>query len=227
MAADPDRIALYHYAHLPQMLKSQRRIADADLPSAEAKLDLLYLCIRRLTEAGYVYIGTDYFAKPNDDLVVAQRQGRLHRSFRGYSTYSEADLIPCGVSAIGAVGATYSQNETTLDAYYERLDQGKLPVARGIKLNMDELLRGIIIQMLMCNFELSTASIELAYPITFATYFAPELERLRQMQADGLIEIDNEWLSVTLKGRLLIRNICMVFDRYLNTAQPATQQPLP
>jgi oxygen-independent coproporphyrinogen-3 oxidase len=227
IAADPDRIALYHYAHMPQMFKSQRRIADADLPSVETKLDLLFLCIKRLTEAGYVYIGTDYFAKPSDDLVVAQQQGRLHRSFRGYSNHTEADLIPCGVSAIGAVGATYSQNEMTLDAYYERLDQGKLPVARGIKLNMDELLRGIIIQMLMCNFELSTASIELAYPITFATYFAPELKRLRALQEDGLIEIDDKWLSVTLKGRLLIRNICMVFDRYLNTTHPATQQPLP
>jgi oxygen-independent coproporphyrinogen III oxidase len=212
IAADPDRIAVYNYAHRPHLFKPQRRIAEQDLPGGDAKLDMLYLCIKRLTEAGYVYIGLDHFAKPGDDLAVAQRQGRLHRNFQGYSTRADADLVACGVSAISAVGATYSQNVKTLDAYYEQIGQGRLPIARGIKLSMDDLLRRILIQRLMCNFELSIGSIELAYPIAFASYFAPELERLRAFEADGLVKIEADWLSVTLKGRLLIRDICMVFD---------------
>jgi oxygen-independent coproporphyrinogen-3 oxidase len=219
ISASPDRIALYNYAHMPHLFKPQRRILEADMPGAALKLDMLALSIERLTQAGYIYIGMDHFAKPEDDLAVAQRQGRLHRNFQGYSTLAEADLIACGVSAIGALGATYSQNEKTLDAYYERLDEGKLPIARGIKLDTDDLLRRIIIQMLMCHFELSIASIEQAYPIDFAQYFAPELAKLALLEQDGLIHIDSEWLSVTPKGRLLIRNICMVFDRYLAQAQ--------
>lgn len=221
IAANPDRISIYNYAHLPHIFKSQRRIADADLPDADTKLDMLALCIKRLTEVGYIYIGMDHFAKPTDDLAIAQRQGRLHRNFQGYSTHVGADLIACGISAISAVGATYSQNVKTLDEYYEHIEQNELPIARGIKLSMDDLLRRIIIQMLMCNFELSVASIELAYPISFNNYFASELEKLRELEQNGLLTIDDEWISVTLKGRLLIRNICMVFDRYLNVASDA------
>ena len=224
--ADPDRIALYNYAHLPHLFKPQRRIADADLPTAAVKLDLLALCIRRLCAAGYVYIGMDHFAKPGDELAVAQRQGRLQRNFQGYSTRAEADLISCGVSAISAVGATYSQNEKTLEAYYEKLDDGKLPVTRGIKLDTDDLLRRIVIQKLMCNFELSISSIEQAYPIRFPLYFAAELEKLKAFEDDGLVQIDPQWISVTPKGRLLIRNICMVFDRYLNMPRVDGPQPL-
>lgn len=219
VSASPDRIALYNYAHMPHLFKPQRRILEQDMPDAAVKLDMLALCIGRLTAAGYVYIGMDHFAKPDDDLAVAQRQGRLHRNFQGYSTRAEADLVACGVSAISSVGGTYSQNEKTLDAYYEKLDEGKLPIARGIKLSTDDMLRRIIIQMLMCHFELSIASVEMSYPIAFRTYFAAELEQLAQFEADGLVVIDDEWLSVTLKGRLLIRNICMVFDRYLNAAR--------
>ncbi|MQA22650.1 oxygen-independent coproporphyrinogen III oxidase [Rugamonas rivuli] len=224
--ADPDRIALYNYAHLPHLFKPQRRIADADLPTAAVKLDLLALCIRRLCAAGYVYIGMDHFAKPGDELAVAQRQGRLQRNFQGYSTRAEADLISCGVSAISAVGATYSQNEKTLEAYYEKLDDGKLPVTRGIKLDTDDLLRRIVIQKLMCNFELSISSIEQAYPIRFPLYFAAELEKLKAFEDDGLVQIDPQWISVTPKGRLLIRNICMVFDRYLSMPRVDGPQPL-
>ncbi|MEO7496621.1 MAG: oxygen-independent coproporphyrinogen III oxidase [Massilia sp.] len=216
IAANPDRIAIYHYAHLPHLFKPQRRIDEADMPSSEAKLDMLGLCIRRLTEAGYVYIGMDHFAKPDDDLAVAQRQGRLHRNFQGYSTHAESELISCGVSAISAVGATYSQNVKTLDAYYELIDRNELPIERGIKLTMDDLLRRSLIQKLMCNFELSIGALEQAFPIVFADYFAPELERLRALEDDGLITVGPDWLSVTARGRLLIRNICMVFDRYLN-----------
>ena len=226
IAASPDRIALYNYAHMPHLFKPQRRILDSELPGSASKLDMLALCIARLTAAGYIYIGMDHFAKPDDDLAVAQRQGRLHRNFQGYSTRADSDLVACGVSAISAVGAVYSQNEKTLDAYYSRLDAGKLPIARGIRLDSDDLLRRIIIQNLMCNFELSVAAIEQLSPIDFGQYFAPELARLAPLQDDGLITIDSQWLSVTPKGRLLIRNICMVFDRHLSLARENAPQPL-
>ncbi|NHZ37486.1 oxygen-independent coproporphyrinogen III oxidase [Massilia rubra] len=219
--ADPDRIAIYNYAHMPHLFKPQRRINEADMPSADERLDMLGLAIRKLEQAGYVYIGMDHFAKPEDDLAVAQRQGRLHRNFQGYSTHAEMDLVSCGVSAISAVAATYSQNVKTLDAYYDLIDKNELPVARGIRLSMDDALRRTIIQMLMCHFELSMPSIEQAYPIAFSSYFAAELERLKVLEADGLVTIGPEWLSVTPKGRLLIRNVCMVFDRFLTQAAPA------
>ena len=220
--AAPDRIAVYHYAHMPHLFKPQRRINEADMPGAEAKLSMLSLCIERLTAAGYVYIGMDHFARPDDDLAVAQRQGRLHRNFQGYSTHADTDLVSLGVSAIGSVGPTYSQNAKTLEAYYDALDRNELPIARGIKLNMDDMLRRTIIQMLMCHFELSMRAIEQAYPVAFASYFAPELEKLRAMEADGLVTLGADWISVTPKGRMVIRNIGMVFDRYLcqNTQGP-------
>jgi len=215
--ANPDRIALYNYAHLPHLFKPQRRIVEAELPSGETKLDMLSLAIRRLGEAGYVYIGMDHFAKPTDDLAIAQQQGRLHRNFQGYSTHADSDLVACGVSAISSVGMTYSQNAKTLDEYYDRLDRNELPITRGIKLGLDDTLRRLIIQMLMCNFELSISSIEQAYPITFHEYFFTEVKALRALEQDGLLTLDNEWLSVTPKGRLLIRNVCMAFDRYLQS----------
>ncbi|HEY5801533.1 MAG TPA: oxygen-independent coproporphyrinogen III oxidase [Burkholderiaceae bacterium] len=224
--ASPDRIALYNYAHMPHLFKPQRRILDADLPDADTRLGMLRMCIERLTGAGYLYIGMDHFAKPADELAVAQRQGRLHRNFQGYSTRAEAELVALGVSAISAVGGTYSQNEKTLDAYYERLDEGKLPVARGVRLATDDLLRRIIIQTLMCNFELSIAAIEQAYPVRFATYFADELARLEPLIADGLATCEDGWITVTPKGRLLVRNVCMVFDRYLGQPRAGETQPL-
>ena len=215
IAADPDRIAVYHYAHMPQLFKPQRRILEADMPDSDTKLAMLQLCIEKLAGAGYVYIGMDHFAKPDDDLAVAQRQGRLHRNFQGYSTHADTDLVSCGVSAIGAVGATYSQNVKTLDAYYDALDRNELPVARGVRLSMDDALRRSLIQKLMCQFELSTAAIEQAFPIVFEQYFARELEALRALERDGLVQLAPDWITVTMKGRLLIRNVCMVFDRYL------------
>ncbi len=216
IAADPDRISIYNYAHLPHLFKSQRLIDEAAMPSAQSRLDMLALCIRRLTKAGYVYIGMDHFAKPSDDLAIAQAQGRLHRNFQGYSTHADADLVSCGVSAISAVGASYSQNVKTLSAYYNHLDNNELPIARGIKVGMDDVLRRSIIQMLMCNFELSMPALEQAYPITFASYFGPEMEKLRGFERDGLLEIGDQWITVSPKGRLLIRNVCMVFDRHLS-----------
>ena len=213
--AGPDRISVYHYAHMPHLFKPQRRILQADMPDSDTKLAMLQLCIERLGAAGYVYIGMDHFARPDDDLAVAQRQGRLHRNFQGYSTHADADLVACGVSSIGAVGATYSQNVKTLDEYYELIDRNELPVQRGIRLSMDDALRRAIIQQLMCQFELPIAAIEQAFPIVFDHHFAAELAALRALQDDGLVQVGPEWISVTMKGRLLIRNVCMVFDRYL------------
>lgn len=221
VAAGPDRIAVYHYAHMPHLFKPQRRIVEADMPSSDTKLQMLQLCIERLGAAGYVYIGMDHFARPDDDLAVAQRHGHLHRNFQGYSTHADTDLVACGVSAIGAVGATYSQNVKTLEEYYDLLDQNELPVARGIRLGMDDALRRSLIQKLMCQFEVSIPALEQAFPIVFKDYFAAELAQLRQLEADGLVTVGPEWLTVTMKGRLLIRNVCMVFDRYLAAARAA------
>jgi oxygen-independent coproporphyrinogen III oxidase len=213
----PDRLSIYNYAHLPGHFKPQRRIHESELPSADAKLQILQTAIRRLTDAGYVFIGMDHFAKPEDELAVAQRQGRLHRNFQGYSTHAEADLLAFGVSAISKVGPTYCQNYRTLDEYYERLDGNELPVMRGLELVADDLLRRSIIQALMCHFELSLESIEIAHLIDFKSYFAAELADLREMEAAGLLRIEDRWISVLPPGRMLVRAIAMVFDRYLRT----------
>ncbi|MCB1964084.1 MAG: oxygen-independent coproporphyrinogen III oxidase [Rhodocyclaceae bacterium] len=215
LALSPDRISLYSYAHLPGLFKPQRRIDPEQMPNADTKLQILQLAIRRLTEAGYIYIGMDHFAKPDDELSVAQRQGRLHRNFQGYSTYAECDLLAFGVSAIGKVGPTYAQNVKTLDEYYDVLDQDRLPVLRGIELTADDILRRSIIQALMCHFELSFESIEIAHMIDFKQYFADEMEDLRNMAEAGLVRIDDKWLTVLPPGRLLVRGVAMLFDRHL------------
>src|SRR6185369_15790557 len=186
---DPDRIALYNYAHLPKVFKPQRRIAEADLPCAESKLQIMTLAIGRLTRAGYTYIGMDHFARPGDELAVAQRQGRLQRNFQGYSTYPESDMIGLGISAIGRVGPTYYQNEKRLDDYEAALDAGRLPVARGIELTSDDLVRRAVIQSLSCHFRVSIESIELAYFVDFYRYFRDELADLRRLEKDGLVEL--------------------------------------
>jgi oxygen-independent coproporphyrinogen-3 oxidase len=219
----PDRISLYSYAHLPGLFKPQRRIAVNDMPSADAKLQLLQLGIRRLTEAGYVYIGMDHFAKPDDELTVAQRQGRLHRNFQGYSTHAECDMLSFGVSAIAKIGPIYAQNVKTLDEYYDALDRDELPVLRGIELTADDLLRRAVIQALMCHFELSMQSFEIAHLVDFRSYFADELADLRQMEAAGLVKVEGDWISVQPAGRLLVRAIAMVFDRYLRADRERTR----
>ncbi len=215
LAARPDRLALYNYAHLPRLFKAQRHINEVDLPSPETKLKLLGLAVKRLTGAGYVHIGMDHFALPEDALAVAQRQGRLHRNFQGYSSAPAGDLIGLGVSAIGAVGPTYSQNHRALRDYYDLLDQGRLPIMRGIELTADDLARRAVIQALMCNFALPKEAIEIAYLIDFDRYFATEIGELREFERLGLIEMEESWLEVNPRGRMVIRNICMVFDRYL------------
>ena len=215
LALEPDRIALYSYAHLPARFAPQRRIAESELPSAETKLQILTLAIGRLTGAGYLYIGMDHFARPEDDLAVAQRQGRLHRNFQGYSTRPECDLLAFGNSAISRVGPTYSQNVRELKGYYAALDLARLPVGTGLVLSKDDLVRRAVIQVLLCQFRLSIESIEISYLVEFHSYFSRELEDLKQLEDDGLVEIQPDWIVVTPRGRLLVRIICMVFDRYL------------
>ena len=215
IALSPERVALYNYAHLPTVFKPQRRILQADMPAPEAKLEIFTRAMDRLTAAGYVYIGMDHVAKPDDDLAIAQRQGRLHRNFQGYSTYADCDLLAFGISAIGRIGPTYYQNTKTLDEYYDAIDFGHLPVIRGIELTQDDLVRRAVIQALICHFRLSIESIELAYLIDFKAYFKEELTALDRFQAESLVDIAAEWITITPRGRLLVRAICMVFDRYL------------
>ena len=211
----PDRIALYSYAHLPSVFKPQRRINAGELPLPEVKLQLLTLAVSRLREAGYVYIGMDHFARPNDDLAVAQRKGRLTRNFQGYSSAGECDIVALGVSAISTVGPIYAQNTREIEDYYARLDQGVLPVWRGVELTADDLVRRAVIQSLACHFQVSKESISIAHIVDFDSYFAPELEHLRELERDGLVKLEEDWISVTPEGRLLVRAVCMVFDRYL------------
>src|SRR6185295_9207464 len=191
------RIALYNFAHLPLLVKSQRRIPEGDMPTPDVKLKLLELAIQRLSSAGYVYIGMDHFALPDDALAVAQRQGRLHRNFQGYSTSLEADLVGLGVSAIGAIGPTYSQNHRELDKYYECIDSGALPIMRGFELGADDLLRRAVIQSLMCHFAVSKDAIEASYLVEFDRYFAAELGELREFEAQGMLELEKGWISIT------------------------------
>jgi oxygen-independent coproporphyrinogen III oxidase len=219
IALNPDRIALYRYAHLPLLFKPQRRIAEADLPPAETDLQILTLAVGRLIRAGYLYIGMDHFAKVDDELALAQQQGRLHRNFQGYSAQAESDMLGFGISSIGRVGPTYVQNLKNIEDYYAAIDAARLPVYRGLVLSQDDLVRRAVIQALICQFRLSLESIELAYLIDFRKYFARELEELKRLEEDGLVEVQPDWIVVTSMGRLLVRIVCMVFDRYLRESR--------
>ncbi len=211
----PDRMSIFNYAHLPERFKPQRRINERELPSAADKLEILKNTIGRLTDAGYVHVGMDHFAKPEDELVKAQREGKLHRNFQGYTTHGDCDLIGMGSSSIGKVHDVYSQNEKELAKYYATLETGHLPVVRGLRLTADDLLRREIIQSLICAFELDIPRIEQEFDISFRASFASELARLVAMQDDGLVEISEERIKVLPRGRLLARNVCMVFDASL------------
>ena len=215
IAASPDRLSIYNYAHLPNLFKPQRRIPEADMPTADTRLQILALAIRKLSEAGYVFIGMDHFAKPDDELAIAQREGRLHRNFQGYSTHADCDMLSFGISSISKIGAIYSQNVKTLDEYYALLDAGQLPVFRGIELDADDMLRRAIIQSLMCHFELSFDAVEKAHGIDFASYFATELAALEEMVQAGLVRIEPRRIVVLPPGRMLVRAVSMVFDRRL------------
>lgn len=215
----PDRFSIFNYAHLPSRFKTQRQINDADLPSAEMRLEILQMVGKKLTDAGYVYIGMDHFAKPDDELAVAQREGKLYRNFQGYSTHSDCDLVGLGVTSIGRVGDAYIQNVKELDEYDQLISAGKLPVFKGIDLNQDDKLRRTVITQLICHFDLDFTAIEQQFNMVFADYFASEIENLRIMQSDGLLNLTDTGIQVLPAGRLLIRNICMVFDKYLNQKQ--------
>ncbi|MEI7867658.1 MAG: oxygen-independent coproporphyrinogen III oxidase [Candidatus Methylumidiphilus sp.] len=214
--ASPDRISVFNYAHLPHLFKTQRQIDETALPAPEEKLRIFRRAIERLTDAGYVYIGMDHFAKPLDELAVAQREGKLSRNFQGYATHGDCDIVGMGVSAIGRIGRSYSQNERDLEQYQVRIESGGLAVFRGVGLTGDDVLRRDVINQLICHFELNAVDFETRYAVDFWGYFAAEWEQLTVMQEDGLLKMDSQGLQVLPAGRLLIRNICMVFDHYLN-----------
>jgi oxygen-independent coproporphyrinogen-3 oxidase len=213
----PDRIALYAYAHLPERFKPQRRIEAAELPGSASKIAMLSRSLAALRAAGYVYVGMDHFALPDDALAIAKRQGRLHRNFQGYSTQPDCDLIGLGVSAIGRVGATYSQNVKTMDEYCDLLDMGRLPVLRGLALSRDDLVRRSMIMSLMCQGQVQFESINLAHLVDCKVYFAKEMDDLQALVDQGLVVIDEAGIQVTPQGWFFVRAVAMVFDRYLQT----------
>ena len=219
IALRPDRIAAYSYAHLPELVRAQRLIRREDMPPPERKLELLELTIARLTSAGYVYIGMDHFALPDDELVIAREKGTLQRNFQGYSTHAQCDLIGLGVSSIGMVADSYSQSVKELSQYYARIDQGLLPVHRGYRLNDDDRLRREVIVDLMCHGRIDFAKIEANHAIVFREYFAEALEKLAEPVADGLVQITDTAVILLPQGQLMMRNVAMAFDAYLGGEQ--------
>lgn len=215
IGAFPDRIALYSYAHLPEVFKPQRRIKASDMPSPHDKLGLFGLAINRLAQAGYRHIGMDHFALPTDELVRAQDAGTLQRNFQGYSTHAECDLVGLGMSAIGRVGDCYVQNARDLVGYYAALDNGRLPIVKGLSLTFDDVVRGEIIQRLMCDGRVFFADVERRHSITFGDYFARELVRLHALANDGLVELKRDRVEITPAGRLLVRVVAMAFDAWI------------
>ncbi len=215
LEAEPDRFSIFNYAHMPSMFPTQKKMKEADMPSSDEKLAILHATTERLLEAGYVYIGMDHFAKPDDELAVAQRNETLYRNFQGYSTHAECDLIGMGATSISLVNNTYAQNQKGIDDYYKAIDAGDLAVFRGVELTEDDELRRDIITRLISHFHINFAAVEQQWNIQFNEYFAKELPKLAPMVKDGLMTLNDEDLYITAKGRLLIRNICMVFDAYL------------
>lgn len=214
----PDRIAMYGYAHLPERFKPQRRIQTEALPDGRDKLSMMRMAIQTLTEHGYVYIGMDHFALPDDALAVAQRRGVLHRNFMGYTTQPDCDMLGLGVSAIGRMGPSYSQNYRTLDEYCDAVRAGRLPIARGYELTRDDMLRRSTIMAIMCSGEVSFSTLENSYLIDPKLAFSEELGRLREFQDLGLVRVTQDGIAVTPQGRFFVRPIAMVFDRYLRAA---------
>ncbi len=213
----PNRIALYGYAHLPERFKPQRRISEYELPAAADKITMLGSALKAFIDAGYVYVGMDHFALPDDDLAIAKRQGRLHRNFQGYSTQPDCDLISLGVSAIGRVGATYSQNAKTIEEYYDHLNHGRFPVVRGLALSRDDIVRRAVIMAIMCQGALEYEAIELAYMLDFKSYFANEMEALKALEKTDMLVLEEDGLRVTDTGWFFVRAVAMVFDKHLQT----------
>ncbi|HKY69763.1 MAG TPA: oxygen-independent coproporphyrinogen III oxidase [Gammaproteobacteria bacterium] len=217
---NPDRISIFNFAYLPDRFSPQKRINLVDLPSPETKLEIFKQCIKELCGAGYVYIGMDHFAKAHDELTLAQKAGTLYRNFQGYSTHAECDLIGMGVSSIGLIGDHYAQNTVSLEDYYQAIQNNQLSIVKGIKIDRDDIIRKKIIMELICHFVLSFEKIESLYDIDFMKYFSRELKTMELLSQDGLLQVDKAGITVSAKGRLLIRNICAVFDRYYNPTQP-------
>lgn len=215
----PARIALFNYAHLPHIFMPQTRINEQDLPSADEKLNILQMCVERLAGAGYVFIGMDHFALPDDELSKALKDETMQRNFQGYSTFADTHMLAFGVSSIGFVGNSYYQNAKDLETYYSSLDDGRLPILRGIELDHDDILRRDVISQIMCQFKLDYAAIEAKHGIQFAEYFVPEQQDLVALVDLGLITLSSDGLKVTNKGRFLIRNVAKVFDKYLRVNQ--------
>ncbi|MDO6764415.1 oxygen-independent coproporphyrinogen III oxidase [Agarivorans sp. 1_MG-2023] len=214
---DPDRLSVFNYAHLPSRFAAQRKIDEAAMPSSDERLGILRDSIEFLTTHGYQFIGMDHFAKPDDELAIAQNKGELHRNFQGYTTQGEADLLGLGVSSISMLGDAYSQNQKDLKTYYAQIDQQGHAQWKGIALNQDDLIRRELIKTLICNFQLSFSDIEQQFNLDFQAYFAEDLGLLKPFVEDGLVSMSNEEIIVTNKGRLLIRNICMCFDVYFRS----------
>ena len=215
----PDRFAVYNYAHLPQRFKGQRMINAEDIPAPETKLEILEKTIERLTTAGYIYIGMDHFALPEDELVQARREGTLQRNFQGYSTHRHCDLISLGVSSISNIGNVFAQNSVKTAEYEALLEDGHLPIRKGIAVDDDDLLRAQVIQALMCYDELLFDEFDAKHKVDFQTYFAAEIKRLEPLVDDELIHLEPRGILISPKGRLLLRNIAMVFDRHINDAE--------
>lgn len=215
----PDRIATYSYAHIPEMVRAQRLIRKEDMPPPERKMELLELIIQRLTEAGYVYIGMDHFALPEDELVIARENGTLQRNFQGYSTHAECDLIGLGITSIGYIDGHYSQNVKVLSEYYEGIERGELQVVKGYSLSQDDLLRREVISELMCHYRIGFTKFEQKYQIDFKEYFAESLAKLAETVEDGLVEITDNELILLPQGQLMMRVVAMAFDAYLGGAQ--------
>ncbi|OLQ95757.1 oxygen-independent coproporphyrinogen III oxidase [Vibrio ponticus] len=211
----PGRLSVFNYAHMPQLFAAQRKIKDEDLPQATEKMAILQQTIGTLTGAGYQFIGMDHFALPDDELAVAQRNGILHRNFQGYTTQGECDLMGFGVSAISMIGDAYAQNQKELKKYYAQVNEQRHALWKGVSLDSDDLIRREVIKQLICNFKLDKVFIEREFKLNFNQYFAQDLELLQTFINDGLVEVDESEIRVTLRGRLLIRNICMCFDKYL------------
>jgi oxygen-independent coproporphyrinogen-3 oxidase len=217
--ARPDRLSVYNYAHLPDLFRAQRLIREEDLPTPETRLALLQCTIDRLRDAGYVYIGMDHFALPDNELVRARENGQLQRNFQGYSTYADCDLVGLGVSAIGRVGDSYAQNRKDIRDWRRSLQSGALPVWRGIQLGWEDQLRRAVIEQIMCHGQVDFDALGEAHGVDFDEHFAPELESLRALEADGLVTMDDGALEVTPRGMLLVRAVAMVFDEFLQRQQ--------
>ena len=218
IAVRPDRIAVYSYAHMPQLFKPQRQLDETQLPSADVKLSLLQLAIEKLMQAGYCYIGMDHFALPEDELAIAQQHGNLHRNFMGYTTHAESDLVGFGVSSISHIGESFSQNPRDLPSWEMALDAGQLPTWRGMYLNDDDVIRADLIQRWMCLGEIDIRKFEQRHNICFQVYFAKALAKLQSLADDGLVTVSRTHLKATSRGRLLLRIIAACFDHYLTTS---------